>query len=246
MFELTPFHFAVVIFCALLVGFTKTGIPGVGIVLIPLMASIFPARASTGIVLPLLIMGDVLAVLYYRHHAHFKVIGRIIPFTVAGVLAGYYALALIDDRSMNYTIGTIVLALVILSILREMGALKDSAIPQNILFAAVMGILAGFTTMVANAAGPIMVVYLLAMKLEKEEFIGTGAWYFLLVNVFKVPFSWNLGLITLETLIFDARLFIFILLGAVLGIFIIYRISQKQFRIAAIALAAAASVKLFF
>jgi uncharacterized membrane protein YfcA len=246
MFDLTLLSFAIIILCGLLVGFTKTGIPGVGILVIPLMASVFPARASTGILLPMLVMGDVLAVAYYRQHARLPVLLKIIPFTLVGVLAGYLALRVINDTEMNYLIGSIVLILVILTLLQEVKLIPDRAIPKNILFAAVLGLLAGFTTMVANAAGPIIIVYLLAMNLDKEEFIGTGSWYYLLVNAFKIPFSWSLGLITQESLIFDVKLFAFILLGAVLGIYTIHRISPKQFRFAAIALSAAASIKMFF
>jgi uncharacterized membrane protein YfcA len=246
MFLLSPLGWLLVALSGLIVGITKTSIPGIGILIIPLMASVFPARASTGIVLPMLMMGDVLAVSYYRKHAVARIILRILPFTALGVLGGFFAVQIASDAQMKYGIAIITLALVILTILQETRVLTDSAIPTNLFFAAVMGILAGFTTMVANAAGPIMTIYFLAMKLEKEEFISTGSWFFLLINLFKVPFSWQLGLITSESLVFNARLFPFILLGGAVGIFILRRISQQQFRTAAIALTALASIKLFF
>jgi uncharacterized membrane protein YfcA len=246
MFDLSWFNFAIVILCAVLVGFTKTGIPGVGILVIPLMASVFPARASTGILLPMLVMGDVLAVTYYRQHVKIPVLVKIIPFTLIGVLAGYFALRVINDTEMNYLIGSIVLVLVILTMLQEINVIPERAIPKNILLAIVLGVLAGFTTMVANAAGPIIIVYLLAMNLDKEEFIGTGSWYYLLVNAIKIPLSWSLGLITPESLLFNVKFFVFILFGGLLGIYTLHRISPKQFRYAAIALSAVASIKMFF
>lgn len=246
MIDLSPASWAVSIVSAFFIGIAKTGISGLGIAVVPLMASVFPARASTGIILPMLIMADVIAVIYYRKHVLWGHLLRIIPFSVVGVLLGYFLLGRVGDHEMRIVIGALILVLVSLNVLRDVGIIKDDMIPTSIIFTAVMGIMAGATTMLANAAGPIMVVYLLSMKLEKKEFIGTGSWYFFFVNCLKVPFSASLGLITPATIGFNAVLFPAIAVGAVTGILIVKKIPQRVFQIVVQLLAVAGAIKLFF
>jgi uncharacterized protein len=244
MFDINAISVAIVIFCALVIGFAKAGVPGFGIVMVPLMAIVFPARSSTGILLPMLIMGDIIAVTFYRRHGEFKILFKVLPFALAGIVLGYLAMTRMNDLFMKHLIAFIVLTLVIFSALREYNLIPDSVIPHHLLFAGVMGILAGFTTMAANAAGPIMVIYLLAMNLTKEEFIGTSAWFFMVVNWIKVPFSWSLGFISVQSLLFNLKFFPFIMLGAILGIVAVRHLSLKQFRFLALLLAGLAAIKL--
>jgi hypothetical protein len=158
---------------------------------------------------------------------------------------GYFALGSVGDSQMQQIIGTIVLAMVALHVLRQrQSQALSSAMTHTWWFAVMCGMLAGFTTMVANAAGPVMVLYLLAMGLPKLEFIGTGAWFFLLVNAFKVPFSMHLGLITWESILLDAALVIPMLPGAFLGPVIVRRMNQKTFEWVVLVLAVVAAVKL--
>ncbi|MEK6796805.1 MAG: sulfite exporter TauE/SafE family protein [Spirochaetota bacterium] len=246
MIDLSPASWAISILSGFFIGIAKTGISGLGIAVVPLMASVFPARASTGIILPMLIMADIIAVIYYRKHAQWNHLLRIIPFSVVGVIAGFLLLGRVGDHEMRIVIASLILVLVALNMLRDVGVIRDEMIPTNLVFTAVMGILAGATTMLANAAGPIMVVYLLSMKLEKKEFIGTGSWYFFFVNCFKVPFSASLGLITPATLAFNGLLFPAIAVGAVTGILIVKRIPQRVFQIVVQLLAVAGAIKLFF
>lgn len=229
---------------AFLIGVSKTGLPGVGILSILLAASVIPARASTGLVLPMLIVGDVFAVSYYHRHAVWRHLFRLLPFAVIGIIAGYLAMGHVNDDQLRRIIGGIVLVLLGLNAWRNRYVREDDAIPSGWWFAAVLGLLAGVTTMMANAAGPIMIIYLLAMRLPKQEFVGTGAWYFLLVNCFKVPFSGHLGLITMASLKFNLMLVPMVILGSLLGIVLVKRIPEKIFRIAVEWLAAAAAVKL--
>ena len=120
----------------------------------------------------------------------------------------------------------------------------EAEVPTGLPFVAMVGILAGFTTMVANAAGPIMILYLLAMRLPKMEFIGTGAWYFLLLNLFKVPFSFQLGLLSLPSLALDLRLFPLAIIGALGGRLLIPYINQQRFEALALIFTVFAAVKL--
>jgi len=242
--HLEPLQWATLAAAAAIVGVSKTGIPGLGILAVTLVALVLPARQSTGTILPMLIAGDLCAVGYYHLHASWRYILRLAPWAVAGVLLGTAALGRLDDAQIRPLIGGIVLTLVAGNVwLSRQPQLRDR-ISQSYALAAAVGILAGFTTMVSNAAGPIMVIYFLAMGLPKNGFLGTSAWYFCLLNLFKVPFSAALGLITVSSLTLNAMLLPLILLGAWLGVRFAKRLPEKAFALVAELLAAAAAVKL--
>ncbi len=221
MLEFDMFAWLIIAICAVLIGLTKTGIPGLGILAIPLMAAIVPARSSTGIVLVMLMIGDAFAIIYYRHNAIWSYLVKLLPWTVAGVVIGYFMMGIINDQQLKPIIGVIILVILGLNFWRNRKA--DVSVPT--------GLAAGITTMMANAAGPIIIIYFLAMRLPKTEFIGTGAWYYFILNWFKVPFSLNLGLITDQSLQLNALLFPIIAVGAVAGIIAIKYIPEKKFEV---------------
>ena len=227
------------------IGLTKTGIPGLSILFIPLMAEVFPAKASTGIVLPLLMFADVFAVAYYRSHAVWSHLLRLLPWTTLGIVIGFFVMDKISDSQLKPIIGTIILVILVISFWFNNGQKKVLFLPQNRWFAVGMGVAAGITTMMANAAGTIVSIYFLTMKIPKTEFIGTSAWYFFLLNWFKVPFSSSLGLITADSLLLDFIVFPAVAAGALLGIVFLRRIPEKKFRVIVQALAAIAAIKLF-
>ena len=231
---------------AVSVGIAKTGIPALGILPAPLFAEVLPARISTGALLPLLIVADVFAVLFWRRHGSWKHLVRLLPWAVAGIVAGYFAMGRIDDRQMRYVMGSIVIVMLGVHIYRQYILSRDAPIPASWWFAAIAGFLAGATTMIANAAGPVTMIYLLSMRLPKEEFIGTSAWYFFILNWVKVPFSLNLGLITPESLTFDAILAGGVVAGALAGLYLARKIPEKAFMIAIQVLTLASAVKMFF
>ncbi len=237
--------YSIIALCALLVGISKTGIPGMGILVVPLLASVLPAKVSVGVLLPMLIFADLFAVSYYRRNAVWRHLIRLLPWAVIGVIIGYLLLDKINNQQLKPIIGGIVLVLLILNYFRN-NKLDEQDIPSDWYFAAVLGLLAGITTMLANAAGPIMMIYLLAMRLPKQEFIGTGAWYFFLLNWFKVPFSINLGMINFESFKLDLICFPIIAIGAISGIYLLKRIPQKFFNNLIQILAALAALKLIF
>lgn len=222
---------------ALLLGVSKTGLSGCGILGVALFAQILPARASTGYVLPLLICADVVAVTAFRRHAVWSHVLRLFPATAAGVLLGALALhtrALHSNETVRELIGAVVTALVLFTYgrrwrQRRAGTDDVGASPPGRLVAVLTGLLAGFLTMLANAAGPVMTLYLLAIGLPKMEFIGTGAWFFLTLNVFKVPFSAALGLITGPSLAFDLALAPIAVGGALGGRWLVSFLNQKVF-----------------
>ena len=244
MLDLNPPGWAVVALCALMVGITKTGIPGLGILVVPLMALVLPARQSTGILLGILILADLFAVTYHRRNARWAHVLRLLPAAFAGIVAGYFGLKVVSDRQLKPIIGAIVLVMLAINYWRTRTRGKDAPIPTQWWFALGLGFMAGVTTMMANAAGPIMIIYLLAMRLPKIEFVGTGAWFFFVINWLKVPFSANLELMTAESVKLDLMMLPFIAIGAVVGVFFLKRIPQKAFTAIVQLLAAAAAVKL--
>jgi hypothetical protein len=231
-------------FCS---GLSKTGIAGLGILPVVLFANLLPARESTGALLPLLLCGDIFGVLYFRKHASWPHLWRLFGWVIAGVVAGYFALGRVNDAQVQRMIGVILLLMLTLHWWRGRRQNEIAArVPQSMWFTALMGILAGFATMVANAAGPVMVLYLLAIGLPKLVFIGTGAWFFMLVNAFKVPFSVKLGLITGDSLLMDAILVLPLVPGALLGPRIVNHINQATFEKMVLILTLAGAIRLLW
>jgi uncharacterized membrane protein YfcA len=232
---------------AFLVGLSKTGIAGLGVLSVALFALILPARESVGVVLVVLLCADVVAVTAYRREANWRHLARLFPWTAAGIVLGYLVVGRIDDTQVRRLIGAILLAITIVHVIRRArrrAAVQVEDQPQSIWFAPLVGIVAGFTTMVANAAGPIMILYLLAMGLPKIEFMGTSAWFFFSANLFKVPFSYALGLIDFGSLSVDLPLIPFAIVGALFGRAIVRLIDQRVFEALALLLTTVAAVRL--
>jgi len=229
---------------AFFVGVSKTGIAGLGMLFVVMFAQVLPAKEATGLVLPLLCFGDLIAVASYRQHTQWRFLWRLFPWTAAGVVGGYFALGRIGNREAQVMIGIIVLALLGLHLARRKKHVGEGE--HGVWFAPTIGVLAGFTTMVANAAGPLMAIYLLAMRLPKMEFVGTGAVFFMLINLFKVPFMVNLGMIHRDSFTLNLWLAPAVFLGAWVGRKILVKIDQRLFENLALALSAVAGVKLLF
>lgn len=242
---LEPWQWVFAVVGALSIGLAKTGISGLGMLAVVIFANLLPAREASGFVLPMLVFADVVAVASYRQHAQWRHLWGLFPWTALGVVAGFLALGRIDDRQAKVLIGGIVLALLAVHLVRRSRA-KSEEPSHGWWFAPVIGVLAGFTTLVANAAGPLMVIYLLAMRLPKLEYMGTGAFFFLLMNLFKVPFMMNLGLVNAASFTGNLVLLPAVIVGALAGRVILRRINQQLFENLALGLSAVAGVKLLF
>ena len=234
LWHLTGWEFAALAFAALLVGFSKTAVSGANTVSLAIFAAVLPARASTGILLPVLIAGDVLAVLTYRRHAHWPTLWRLFPAVGVGVVVGTLFLVWADDALVRTSIGVILLFMAGVTVWRRRQA-EAAEQPDEVasradrVKARSYGVLGGFTTMVANAGGPVMSMYLLSAGFRKLGFLGTSAFFFLIVNVSKLPFSAGLGLIDGHSLLLDAVLVVFVVPGAFLGKWAVNRINQRLF-----------------
>lgn len=232
--------------CALLIGMAKAGVKGMGMLVVPILAVIFGGKPSAGLLLPILSMADIFAVSYYNKHAEWKYVWKLLPATILGVLVavvvGYY----ISDNWFKNLIAIFVIGSLILMVIQERRGLPQ-AMTESLVFASIFGFLGGFTTMIGNAAGPIMAVYFLAMHLPKNSFIGTGAWFFLIVNLFKIPlhiFVWHT--ITWNSFSLNLIALPAIALGVFIGIKIINLIPEKEFRYFIIIMTLVASIRLFF
>ena len=205
---------------------------------VAIFALSFPARDSVGIVLVILICADIVAVNAYRKDASWPHLLKLLPWALAGIVLGYLALGRVDDVQMRRLIGGILLSLVVFQYVRSRRPAPVTTETQSVnrFFAPLTGITAGFTTMVANAAGPIMMLYLLAMRLPKIMFVGTAAWYFFVLNICKVPFSASLGLINPSSLGVSLILGPFAMVGAYIGRPIVERMNQRLFELVALAL----------
>jgi len=246
MLDLNATGWIVVASCAVMAGASKTGIPGISILVVPMMALVIqPADKSVGALLGILILADVFAIVYHHRNAKWGHVVRLLPAAFAGILAAYFGLrALSNKELLEPIIGVIVLAMLAINYWRTRTRGKDAHIPTQLWFAAGLGFMAGVTTMMANAAGPVMVIYLLAMRLDKVRFVGTAAWFFFIVNWLKVPFSSKLGMMSAESVKLNLLMLPFIAVGALAGIIFLKRIPQKAFDAVVQILAAAAAIML--
>nr|WP_136252807.1 sulfite exporter TauE/SafE family protein [Ningiella ruwaisensis] len=228
-YSLTLEHTLLLTLCGILIGLAKTGLHGVGMLVVPLMALIFGAKASVGIVLGMLIIADLFAVTYYHRHANWKYLIKLFPSAGIGVILATVFGNLIDDALFAQIMALIIF--LSLAIMIALERIDRSVIPDYLWFAILMGALGGFTTMVGNLAGPVMAVYLLSMRLPKNEYIGTAAWFFLIINVFKVPFhifSWET--ISVNSILLNLSLLPVIAIGALIGIIVVKRIPETSYR----------------
>jgi len=228
--ELAPWAWALLAIAGTVVGLSKTALPGANTLSVAIFAALLPARTSTGALLILLIVGDMFALLTWRRHAHWPTLLRLAPAVAAGIALGAAFLAFASNAVVRPVIGVILLAMVALTLWRRARTptvAEDGA--SNLLATRGYGALGGFTTMVANAGGPVMSMYFLAMRTPVKVFLGTAAWFFAIVNIVKVPVLAGLGLITVPVLLMDAVLIPAVVIGALFGRWLTPRIHQQLF-----------------
>jgi uncharacterized membrane protein YfcA len=229
---------------ALLVGFAKTAIGGVGSVAVAIFAFVLPTRESTAAILLLLVVGDVVAVWHYRHDADWRLIRHLVPAVLPGLALGAVFLARVDDTTLRRTIGVLLLALAALQLLLAWRSADTSRVASSRTAAIGTGAAAGFATMTANAAGAVMTLYLVARGVEKRRFLGTSALFFFGVNVCKLPFSAGLGLFDGDTVRRTVVLVPFVLVGSWVGLRTARSLSQSRFDQAVLAATVVSAVAL--
>ncbi len=245
-----PLRFALAALAGLLTGIAKTGVPGFGILAVPVMVlAVGDARHSAGWLLPLLCLADLFAIASYRRHADARRLFDLLPWVLGGIAVGFFTLAA-PERALRLLVAAIVIVMIVIRWLRtragvDAGAAAPPPAPRDRWWqAAGYGVSAGFATTVANAAGPVMNLYLLARRMPKHEFVATGAWFFFAVNLIKVPlYAWH-GLIDRRSLMFDVALAPAVIVGALAGRVVLRRMSQAIFDRLVMALTACAAALL--
>ena len=229
MLEVGILNFSLAAFCAFLLGVSKSGIKGIASLIVTCLALVYGAKNSTGILMPLLLVGDVFAITYYKRHVQKEYIIKMLPWMVIGVLIGVVGGQYITESLFKYGMAIIILFSVGLMYYWENK--KDKTIPSHWTFASSMGLLAGFTTMIGNLAGAFSNIYFLAMRLPKNNFIGTAAWLFFIINAFKVPFHiWTWETMNSTSLQISLQLVPFVIIGLVAGVFLVKKIENDSYR----------------
>ena len=239
--SLEPWQWLLGALCAFSVGVAKTGVPGLGILVVPMIVlTVGNAKSSAAWLLPILCTADIFAVIYWRRHAAAKRLFSLIPWTLVGMAAGAVALSL-PEKTLKPVIGAIIVVMLIAYLIRRYSRNPANITPHPALY----GVTAGFATTVANAAGPVMNLYLLSKRLPKEEFIATGAWFFFLINLTKIPIYAYHGMFSRESLVFDLLMAPAVFLGAVSGRRLVPHISDGVFEGLVIVLTALSTLLLF-
>ena len=250
MFGLDLWELALVALGAFLVGIGKGGLPGTGNLTVVIFALVLPTKASVGILLPILIIADIAAVIIYRRHARWDHILKLLPSMTVGIVAGYLLFDRIDEGHIRPVIGAILLLMTALHFLRKWSRRhsrpnEDPLMNKPIVFSAT-GIVGGFATMVANAAGPVAALYLMACNLKKYAYVGTAAWLFFIVNLLKVPFMIDLGLVNSTSIRLSLGLSVFAIAGAVIAPHILRRIDERIFTLLVWSFVVIGAIKLAF
>ena len=221
--------FTIALGAALLLGIAKSGIKGLAVLIVTSLALVYGAKESTGILMPLLICGDILAVIYYKRHVKWIYLIKLLPWMVLGVLVGVVLGKDLPEDLFKSGMAVIILISVVIMYYWERK--KDRKVPTHWSFAALMGMMGGFSTMVGNLAGAFSNIYFLAIKLPKNEFIGTAAWLFFIINLFKVPFHiWSWGTINRASFQISLSLIPAVIAGFCLGIFLVKKINNDKYR----------------
>lgn len=244
-YDLQLYEWLLVILCGMLIGMSKTGLSGAGLFVVPVFAGIFGGKPSAGLVLPMLIVADFFAVKYYHRHAEWKYVLKLLPWAFAGIIIALLVGNAINDEQFRILIAILVIMGIGLMIFQDVRRNKMS-VPDYWWFSALLGLTGGFATMIGNAAGPVMSLYLLSMRLPKNIFIGTGAWFFLIVNLVKFPlhiFFWKT--ITLQSLNLNLLMVIPIITGAISGFYIVKLFPEKAYRLFIIVSTLASAAALF-
>ena len=244
VFQLSAWQIIACMAVAVLVGLSKTGFSAVGLFAVPILTSAFGGIASTGLMLSMLIIGDLFAVKAFSKQGRWDEILKLLPPTLGGMAIGLVVGSLINDQQFKIVIASIIILCSLIMVWMELKGGKIK-VPKNILFIILAGVLSGFATMIGNAAGPIFAIYLLAIGLNKDHYLGTMAWFFLIVNLIKVPlqvFVWHN--INLSTVILALITIPGIYVGARLGVSLIKKFPEKLFRYLIIGMAVSVSIVL--
>ena len=244
LFHSSITNWLLILLASFIIGMSKAGLKGIDMMNVTIMAIVFGGKASTGVVLPLLCVADIFAVIYYNRHAQWKQFWKLVPWMMAGILIGVFVGKDLDEALFRKVMAVIIIFAVIIMVSFELR--KTEAIPTNKLFVATTGLAAGFTTMLGNLAGAFANIYFLAMRMTKNDFSGTAAWVFLVMNLFKLPFQvkyWKNN--TSASLLTDLLLIPALLIGFWVGLKVVAKIKDDSYRKVVIVLTLLGAIVIF-
>ena len=245
-FNLSGYQILLLMLVGMLLGMAKAGVKGVGTASIPIAALIFGAKESTGILLPILIMSDLGAVSHYYKETKWPELAKLLPFAVIGVIVATWVGQYINGDSFQFLMGILIMICLLLLLLS--GWLGDDLVLEKHHFlGSLTGVGLGFTTMIGNAAGPLMNIYMLVIKMPKTVFIGTSAMFFFIINVIKIPFHvfiWKT--ITWKTFLLGMTTLPAVVIGLVFGVYLVKLMSERYFRLLVIFTTALSGMVLLF
>lgn len=241
-----PKMLMIALVAAVCIGVSKAGFAGISMVSVVLLAEVYGAKASVGLALPLLIAADLMAYPAFLKHGSWKPVWKLLPATLVGLLLGWWLLGVIDDNIARRIIGCCVLFMVAIQAFRKLRPVFFDRLAESHGFGVAAGTLGGFSTMLANAAGPVIQLYFLARRLPKMEMIGIGARFFLLVNLIKIPLNARLALITDDSLMENLKLLPGVVLGIIAGRWLIGRVPQAVFEWMIVVFAFTAALRLLW
>lgn len=198
-------------------------------VAVVIFAEIYGPKASVGLTLPLLIAADLIVYPAFRKHGSWRPVWKLLGPTLLGIALGWWLLGVISETTARRVIGACVLGMVALQVLRRWRAVAFDRLAESRGFGLGAGILGGFATMLANAAGPVIQLYLMARRVPKMELVGIGARFFLLINLIKVPLNAKLALITQVSLLDNFKLLPAVVLGIFSGKWLLKFVPQAVF-----------------
>lgn len=243
----SPARLSIVFLCALLIGMSKTGVQGIAMISVPIMAIAFGAKESTGVILPMLCFADLIAVAYYRRSVQWRYVFALLPPAIAGLFLAIAVDRFVPAEAFQLMMAFCILAGLAVMVVNEFKKPGEHALWGKWWYAPIFGVLGGFTTMIGNAAGGIMAVYLLSMRMNKLSFVGTNAWFFMAINYAKIPlqvFAWdNIGL---SSLAIDALCIPFLVAGAIAGVWFVKILPERGYRIFVIASTFVSTFLMFF
>ncbi|PHS51753.1 MAG: hypothetical protein COB01_09250 [Lutibacter sp.] len=228
-FQLSYLNLSIAFIAAFILGLGKAGIKGLGVIIVILMALVFGGKASTGILIPLMILADIFAVIYYHRYTQWKYLWKLLPTMILGVIIGVWLGNDISEVLFKQLMAVFIILTIVIMVWIDRK--NKNKIPTHSAFANGMGLLSGITSMIGNLAGSFANIYFLAMRLPKNEFIGTAAWLFFIINVFKLPFHifvWET--VTVDSFMLNLLLIPGVILGFFTGISLVKLMSNSNYR----------------
>jgi len=231
-----------VLISGLITGFSKFSVGGMGLLILPVIMIAYPGPEALGILVPMYLITDLMAIISYRKNIEWTVVKRVLPLSVIGIILGGFVLSNIDSKLFTLMLGFMIVGMLALGIWLDR---CDTSFMKHPFAGYTAGVIGGTVALTSNAGGPIFSLYLMEQDLSKESYVSTRAWIFFLINLSKIPLLYSIGLLTMESTIISFQAIPGLMVGALIGYFLLRRLKLTQFKWLIRGMAAIAAIKLF-